>query len=121
MKSKLIFLIVVGNFILISGKSAGSTNDIILDSNNNVACSDTTIKAALEPFTYTEDFESRDLGAWASYPLWQDNAYDQNFQVGEIVPGDSNLSIVAKITPYSHEDDFVGAQKLLDMYLVPGA
>ncbi|HEX5555794.1 MAG TPA: heparinase II/III family protein [Chitinophagaceae bacterium] len=77
--------------------------------------------AVLEPCSYTENFESRDLGAWASYPLWQDNAYDQNFQVGTMVPGDSNLSIVAKVTPYSHVDDYVGAEKLLDMYLVAGS
>lgn len=75
----------------------------------------------LEPYSYIENFESRDLGAWASYPLWQDNAYDQNFKVGQIVPDNSDLSIVAKVTPYSNVDNYVGAQKLLDMYLVPGA
>lgn len=73
----------------------------------------------LEPFTYFENFQSRDLGAWASYPLWQDNAYDANFQVGKMVPGDPNLSIVGKVTPYSNVDNYAGAQKLLDMYLVP--
>jgi hypothetical protein len=75
----------------------------------------------LEPWTYTENFEEKDLGAWAAYPLWQDNAYDPNFRVGKIVPGDSNISIVQKVTPYSHVDNYAGAQKLLDMYLVPGA
>jgi hypothetical protein len=75
----------------------------------------------LEPYTYSENFQSRDLGAWASYPLWQDNAYDANFQVGQMVPGDLNLSIVGKVTPYSNVDNYAGAQKLLDMYLVPEA
>lgn len=85
----------------------------VLDSVNN--------DVVLEPYSYTENFESQDLGAWASYPLWQDNAYDQNFKVGQIIPGNPNLSIVAKVTPYSHVDNYVGAQKLLDMYLTRGA
>jgi len=75
----------------------------------------------LEPWTYSDDFEDRDLGAWASYPLWQDIAYNQNFRVNEMVPGDSNISIVQKVTPYTAVDNYAGAQKLLDMYLVPGA
>ena len=75
----------------------------------------------IEPWTYHEDFEDRELGAWASYPLWQDIAYNQNFRVNEIVPGDSNISIVQKVTPYTAVDNYAGAQKLLDMYLVPGA
>ncbi|NND06156.1 MAG: hypothetical protein HKN87_07240, partial [Saprospiraceae bacterium] len=76
---------------------------------------------ALEPWTYEEDFEDRDLGAWASYPLWQDIAYNQNFRVNEIIPGDPNISIVQKVTPYTAVDNYTGAQKLLDMYLTPGA
>ena len=75
----------------------------------------------LEPFTYTEDFETRILGAWASYPLWQDIAYDPNFRVNEMVPGDPNISIEQKVTPYTHVDNYAGAQKLLDMYLAPGS
>ena len=75
----------------------------------------------LEPNSYTENFESQVLRAWASYPIWQDNAYDQNFKVCQIVPDNPNLSFVAKVTPYSNVDNYVGAQKLLDMYLVPGA
>src|SRR5690606_39017970 len=75
----------------------------------------------IEPWTYTDDFEDRDLGAWASYPLWQDIAYNQNFRVNEMIPGDPNISIVQKVTPYTPVDNYAGAQKLLDMYLVPGA
>ncbi len=82
---------------------------------------DSTDAVILEPWTYREDFEDRDLGAWASYPLWQDIAYNQNFRVNEMVPGDSNISIVQKVTPYTAVDNYVGAQKLLDMYMVPGA
>ena len=75
----------------------------------------------LEPWTYSDDFEDRDLGAWASYPLWQDIAYNQNFRVNEIIQGDPNISIVQKVTPYTAVDNYAGAQKLLDMYLVPGS
>jgi hypothetical protein len=82
---------------------------------------DSMIVNGLEKWSYTENFEDRDLGAWASYPHWQDIAYDQNFRVNEIVPGDPNISIVQLVTPYSNVDNYAGAQKLLDMYLVPGA
>jgi len=75
----------------------------------------------LEQWTYSDDFEDRDLGAWASYPHWQDIAYNQNFRVNEIIPGDPNISIVQKVTPYTSVDNYAGAQKSLDMYLVPGA
>lgn len=78
-------------------------------------------EAVLEPFTYTQNFETRELLAWASYPLWQDTAYDPNFIVNEMVPGDPNISIVQKVTPYTNVDNYAGAQKLLDMYLVEGS
>jgi len=76
---------------------------------------------ALEPFNYHEDFETRSLRAWASYPLWQDTAYDPNFRVNEIVPGDPNISIVQVVTPYTNVDNYAGAQKLFDIWLVPGS
>jgi hypothetical protein len=75
----------------------------------------------LEPCTYSNNFESGRLGAWASYPLWQDNAYDQNFRINKIIGDEANLSIVQRVTPYSMVDQYAGAQKLLDMYLVPGS
>ena len=75
----------------------------------------------LEPYTYTENFETRELSAWASYPLWQDTAYDPNFRVNEIVQGDPNISIVQIVTPYTNVDNYAGAQKELDMYMQPGA
>ena len=74
---------------------------------------------ALHPCTYSENFSSGTLSAWASYPLWQDTAYDPNFRIDKIIPGDPNISIVQKVTPYSSVDNYAGAQKLLDMYLVP--
>lgn len=77
--------------------------------------------SVVEPWTYRENFEQRLLGAWASYPLWQDLAYDQNFRTNEIVPGDKNISLVQKVTSYTAVDCYAGAQKKLDMYLVPGA
>ena len=82
---------------------------------------DTLASTVIEPWSYTENFENRDPGAWASYPHWQDLAYDQNFRVNEIIPGDPNISIVQKVTPYTSVDNYAGAQKLLDMYLVPGS
>ncbi|MCE5249147.1 heparinase II/III-family protein [bacterium] len=75
----------------------------------------------LEPFTYTQDFETRELSAWASYPLWQDTAYDPNIRVNTIVPGDPNISLVQIVTPYSNVDNYAGAQKELDMYMTPGS
>jgi len=83
------------------------------------AADSTSNNFMVEPWTYSNDFETRRLGAWSSYPLWQDNAYDQNFRVDEIVPGDPNISIVQKVTPYSNTDNYSGAQKLLSMYLKP--
>lgn len=76
---------------------------------------------AIEKFTYSENFEDRELGAWASYPHWQDLAYDQNFRVNEIVPGDRNISLEQKVTPYTNVDNYAGTQKLLNMFLVPGS
>lgn len=76
---------------------------------------------ALEPWTYKENFEDRELGAWASYPHWQDIAYNQEFRPNEMVPGDPNISVVQKVTAYTNVDAYAGAQKLLDMYLIPSA
>ncbi|MBT4485431.1 MAG: hypothetical protein HOC71_17330, partial [Candidatus Latescibacteria bacterium] len=81
--------------------------------------SDTDI--VLEPFTYSENFETRSLRSWASYPPWQDTAYDPNIRVNEMVPGDPNISIEQKVTPYTNVDNYAGVQKLFDAYLVPGS
>ena len=75
----------------------------------------------LEPFSYQEDFETRELSAWASYPPWQDTAYDQKMRVNTMVPGDPNISVVQKMIPYTNVDNYTGALKELDMYLVPGS
>ncbi|MGD8778504.1 MAG: heparinase II/III family protein [Ignavibacteria bacterium] len=86
------------------------------------ACGDnSTIDTTLVPFAYSENFETNELSAWASYPLWQDTAFDPNIKVGIIVPGDSNLSIVQMVTPFTNVDNYAGAQKKLDAYLVPGS
>jgi hypothetical protein len=79
----------------------------------------TSSGANLEPYVYREDFESNELDAWASYPLWQDTAYDPNFHVGRLVPGDPNISIVQRVTPYTNVDNYAGAQKKLDALLGP--
>jgi hypothetical protein len=75
----------------------------------------------LESFSYREDFETNELNAWASYPLWQDTAFDPNFHVGRLVPGDPNISIVQRVTPYTGVDNYAGAQKAMDAVLVPGS
>ena len=86
------------------------------------SCSgDSNIDSTLEHFKYKEDFESQELNAWASYPFWQDTAFDPNMRVWKIEPGDSNLSIVQKVTPYTNVDNYAGAQKLIDAYIVPGS
>ena len=73
----------------------------------------------LEPFQYYENFEEGEENAWASYPLWQDTAYDPLFKVGRIVPGDGNISIDQTVETYTNVDSYAGAQKLLDMFLTP--
>ena len=75
----------------------------------------------LEQVTYRQDFETAELSAWASYPLWQDTAYDPNFRIGTIVPGDPNISVIQKVTPYTNVDNYAGAQKKFDMYMRPGS
>lgn len=75
----------------------------------------------LEPYRYSENFKSNELNAWASYPLWQDTAFDPNIRPDNIEPADSNISLVEKVTPYTNVDNYAGAQKLLDAYLVPGS
>ena len=78
-------------------------------------------RRALEPLTYREDFESRELNAWASYPLWQDTAFDPNIRPDTIVAGDPNISLVEKVTPYSPVECYAGAQKALDAWFRPGS
>ncbi|HUT63246.1 MAG TPA: heparinase II/III family protein [Anaerolineae bacterium] len=96
---------------------AFTLNIVCLISAKNTVC-DTPV---LEPFTYKQDFETQELSAWASYPLWQDTAYDPNFRVDKLVPRDPNISIVQKVTPYTNVDNYAGAQKELDMYMGPGS
>jgi len=75
----------------------------------------------LEPYNYSENFEERDLGAWASYPHWQDIAYDPNVRPNEIIPGDPNISFQQLVIPYTNVDNYAGAQKLFDAWLIPGS
>jgi len=81
----------------------------------------TNAETILEPHTYTEDFETQELGAWAAYPHWEDTSYNDFFRVDTMVHGDPNISIEQVVTPYTNVDNYAGAQKLLDMYLVPGS
>lgn len=88
---------------------------------NSGSIPDSLNNTSTEPYLYHENFEDRNLGAWASYPQWQDLAYDQNFRVNEMVPGDPNISLVQMVTPYTNVDNYAGAQKLVNMFLVPGS
>jgi hypothetical protein len=83
-------------------------------------CIGAAAEPACEPFTCRFDFEDRLLHAWSSYPLWQDTAYDDNFTVGSIAPGDPNLSLVQLVNTYEPGDSYAGAQKKLDFFLSPG-
>ncbi len=78
-------------------------------------------ETVLEPYAYTQDFEGGSLAAWASYPLWQDTAFDQNIRVNTIAPGDSNISLVQIVTPYTNVDNYAGAQKRFDAWMTPGS
>ncbi len=75
----------------------------------------------IELFVYQENFESNELNGWASYPLWQDTAYDPNLRPGRILPGDENLSLLLRVTPYTPGDAYAGAQKKLSFYLLPSS
>jgi hypothetical protein len=79
------------------------------------------LKPVLEPFLYKEDFSSRELNAWASYPLWQDTAFDPNIRPGTIIPGDANVSLIERVTPYAPFECYAGAQKVLDAWFQPAS
>ena len=74
---------------------------------------------ALEPCTYREDFETRELKGWASYPLWQDTAFDPWIRPNTMVPGDPNICLEQRFPAFWPEDTYAGAQKRLDLYLTP--
>ncbi|MFC1608116.1 heparinase II/III family protein [Candidatus Latescibacterota bacterium] len=78
-------------------------------------------QTAIEPYSYSEDFEEGDLNAWASYPHFQDTAFDPFLKLDSIVPGDLNKSLVQTVQAFWNEDTYGGVQKLLDLYLVPGS
>ncbi|MCX6561754.1 MAG: heparinase II/III family protein [Candidatus Aminicenantes bacterium] len=78
-------------------------------------------RRALEPYVYKENFESRELNAWASYPLWQDTAFDPNIRPDMIVAGNPNFSLVERVTPYAPVASYAGAQKALDAWFGPGS
>ena len=78
-------------------------------------------QTAIEPFSYSENFETGELNAWASYPHFQDTAFDPFLKIDTIVPGDMNKSLVQTVHAFWNEDTYGGVQKLLDLYLVPGS
>jgi hypothetical protein len=74
---------------------------------------------ALEPYTYTEDFESGAVGPWASYPPSQDTAYDPSIRVLPLLSekNAANRALYREITPNFEIEYEFGVRKLLDMYL----
>ncbi|MEX2573356.1 MAG: hypothetical protein WD317_03625 [Balneolaceae bacterium] len=131
MNTRTISLLAAGVFaaMILSPVSAASDIKPVHTELSGTELTGTESEVSLEPWTYSENFETREPGAWASYPHWLDIAYDPNFRVNELVPGDSNISLVQKVEPYTSlypneggtPDSYAGAQKLLDMYLVPGS
>jgi hypothetical protein len=65
---------------------------------------------ALEPVTWTADFESGSVGAWSSYPPAQDTAYDPSIWV-KAVEGRSGLCLVREIIPHTPEAHIFGVRK----------
>lgn len=74
-------------------------------------------RSQLQAFSYREDFESGELNAWASYPPNQDTAYDPYIYPGKVRPEDAGKCLVIKAEPQWHEDQLLGAVKLLDLIL----
>ena len=60
-------------------------------------------QTAIEPFSYSEDFETGELNAWASYPHFQDTAFDPFLKIDTIVPGDMNKSLVQTVNAFWNE------------------
>ena len=72
---------------------------------------DQNIGVMLEPWIYKQDFETVELSAWASYPIWQDAAYDEKIRVNKIVPGEENVSLEQKVIPYSNVDNYASTHQ----------
>ena len=75
---------------------------------------------ALEHSLYHEDFETGELNGWASYPPWQDTAFDPWIRPSKIVPGDNNVSLEQTVNAFWTEDTYAGMQKRLRIHLVSG-
>jgi hypothetical protein len=71
---------------------------------------------AVEPFTFSADFESGSVGAWSSYPPAQDTAYDPSIWVKKI-EGNAGLCLVREITPYTTDAHEFGVRKKTRIYL----
>ena len=83
-----------------------------------------TYAAALdyEPYIYTQDFESRELMAWSSYPPVQDTAYEAPFiYPGTIFPvekpGEKGTALCKIIYPEWNAPQLTGVVKRLNMRL----
>jgi len=71
-----------------------------------------------EPYTYTQDFETRELMAWSSYPPIQDTAYEAPYiYPGTIVPGDVEIALCKLIYPDWDAPQLTGVVKRLNIRL----
>lgn len=79
-----------------------------------------TLSFAMEytPWTYSQDFETREVMAWSSYPPIQDAAYEAPFiYPGTVVPGEKGTSLVKLLRPDYDAPQLTGVVKRLGMRL----
>ncbi|MHB9027502.1 MAG: hypothetical protein ACYC9O_01905, partial [Candidatus Latescibacterota bacterium] len=79
-----------------------------------------SLSAALdyEPCSYHQDFETREVMGWSSYPPIQDAAYEAPFiYPGTVVPGEKGTVLVKVIHPEYDVPQLTGAVKKLPMRL----
>jgi len=75
-----------------------------------------------EPYTYRQDFESRELMAWSSYPPIQDTAYEAPYiYPGKILPDEDGTVLCKILYPQSNNPQLTGVVKRLRMRLDSGS
>ncbi|MBN1293864.1 MAG: heparinase II/III family protein, partial [Candidatus Latescibacteria bacterium] len=71
-----------------------------------------------EPYVYRQDFETRELMAWSSYPPVQDAAYEAPYiYPGTIVPGEEGTVLCKIIYPQWNVPQLTGIVKRLNIRL----
>ena len=71
-----------------------------------------------EPYTYSQNFETREMMGWSSYPPIQDAAYEAPFiYPGQVVPGEKGTVLCKVINPEWNAPQLAGVVKRLMMRL----